>query len=158
MGRKGPHCISDPKCGNQPKAEPVKACPKGKYGVLHQYDNKGKGACGCAPVNDPCHTDKGPKGPHCISDPKCGNQPKAKPVKACPKGKYGVLHQYDNKGKGACGCNPMTDPCRTDMGSKGPHCISDPKCGNQPKAEPVKACPKGKYGVLHQYDNKGKGA
>merc|ERR1712166_1126822 len=151
------------------KGKPVKAkaCSKGNYGVFHQYDNGGKGACGCVPMNDPCRTGEGPKGPQCIPAHKCGNQPKAggrfkkfvkkdmtekgkkfikgddkevfpmpgKPVKAkkCSKGKYGVFHQYDNGGKGACGCEPMNDPCRTAKGPKGPQCISAAKCGNQPR-------------------------
>merc|ERR1719469_1308638 len=49
-------------------------CPSGQFPVFHQYDNNGKGACGCAEKNDPCRTDKGPKGPNCIpADAKCGN-------------------------------------------------------------------------------------
>ena len=49
-------------------------CQKGEFPVLHQYDNNGQGACGCAEKNDPCrNTCKGPKGPCCIpADKQCG--------------------------------------------------------------------------------------
>lgn len=52
--------------------------------------------------------------------------------RSCPKGTYGVWRQYDYKNKGACGCERLNNPCRTDMGKNGFHCVPRSSCGNQP--------------------------
>jgi hypothetical protein len=66
--------------------------------------------------------------------------PKSRPVqKTCRQGTYGVFHQYDNGGKGACGCESLNDQCRTDMGPKGPNCIAKAACGNQATPADIEA-------------------
>lgn len=39
-----------------------------------------------------------------------------------------VNHQYDHPGEVTCGCVSSEDPCLTDMGEHGPHCIPDKSC------------------------------
>jgi len=54
--------------------------------VLHQYDNNGKGVCGCASKTDPCRTEKGPKGALCIPSIRCYKQlPTMKSMKVLAK-------------------------------------------------------------------------
>ena len=70
-------CLEGPEfCDLKVKSKTFKSsrpkCPKGTYGVFHQYDNNGKGECGCEGLNDPCRSDKGPKGPQCIAKASCG--------------------------------------------------------------------------------------
>merc|ERR1719469_124303 len=71
-------------------------CPSGQFPVFHLYDNNGKGACGCAEKNDPCRTDKGPKGPNCIpADAKCGNPPVVSTPAPLPTPAFGGFYKIE---------------------------------------------------------------
>ena len=47
---------------------------------------------------------------------------------AVPEDCVDVNHQYDYPGKVTCDCVSPQDPCLTDMGDHGAHCIPDKSC------------------------------